>query len=518
MSSDGGKQRPLLRGGRARRVRRTALVTAAGLVLGITTPVPAEAHDRHRPDRHRDNVVIRWNEAGLEALVHANLGPPMAARALAVLHTCIYDAWAAYDRRAAGTQFGDRLRQPRWERTPWNEREAISYAAYTAAVDLFPDLRPKFDDLMDDLGYRRPRSRRAKSVGIRACRAVLKYRHTDGSNQLGELGDGPYSDYTGYTPANEPMHAEKMLDPGAVKDPNRWQPLIYTDANGKEKLQDYMGPHMGEVKPFALTSWDQFEVPPPARYGTRKYARQAREVMRTTARLTDREKAIAENWADEGPGTISPAGRWTRISQFVSRRDRHGVDEDAKLFFAVANAVFDAGTATWGMKRSYDYVRPITAIRYLYHGEKIRSWPEAGRRGRPKRIDGAEWWPYQPATFVTPSFAEYVSGHSAFGAAAAEALKSFTGSDRYGDSAVVRAGSSRVEPGLAPRRDVRLRWATFTQAAKQNAVSREYGGVHFRDGITSGLMLGRKAGRAAFRKAERLFRGVEVPPTGSAPQ
>jgi hypothetical protein len=430
----------------------------------------------------------------------------MVARGLAILHTCIYDAWAAYDRRAAGTRLGTRLRQPARERTAQNKNEAISYAAYTAAVDIWPELRPRFDALMADLGYSTPRSKRASAVGVRACQAVLEYRHSDGANQLGDLAEGAYSDYTGYAPVNEPMRVDEPLDVRTVKDPNRWQALIYTDQNGELKTQAYMGPHMGNVKPFAMSSWDQFKLPPPARYGSREYVKQARALVNYAANLTDRQKVITEHWADEGAGFVSPPGTWLKIGQFVSRRDHHNVDQDAKMFFAVANAIFDASIGVWGIKRQYDYARPITAVRYLYRGERIPSWPEAGRR--PKKIDGATWWPYQPVFFVTPAFAEYPSGHAAFGAAGGEVLKLFTGSDRYGDSVTVPAGSSRVEPGISPRRDITLSWQTFSAAVTENGISREYGGLHFKDGVVHGLTLGRKVGANTFAKATLLFAGI----------
>ena len=61
----------------------------------------------------------------------------MVARALAIVHTCIFDAWAAYDRRAIGTQMGRALKRPKQERTEANKAKAISFAAYRALVDLF---------------------------------------------------------------------------------------------------------------------------------------------------------------------------------------------------------------------------------------------------------------------------------------------------------------------------------------------------------------------------------------------
>ena len=100
------------------------------------------------------NVVIRWNQAALQGVRDSKFGPPMAARALAIVHTCITDAWAAYDARARNTQSGESLRQPRHERTKANKNKAISFAAYRAAVDLFPgDDTTVFRPLMEQLGY-----------------------------------------------------------------------------------------------------------------------------------------------------------------------------------------------------------------------------------------------------------------------------------------------------------------------------------------------------------------------------
>ena len=62
------------------------------------------------------NVLLRWNDAFLQGVRESRLGPPMVSRALAVAHTCIFDAWAAYDRLAVGTRLGGTLRRPARER------------------------------------------------------------------------------------------------------------------------------------------------------------------------------------------------------------------------------------------------------------------------------------------------------------------------------------------------------------------------------------------------------------------
>src|SRR5712692_2399116 len=102
-----------------------------------------------------DSVVLQWNAATLQAVRDTHPGPPICARMLAIVSTCTYDAWAAYDSLAVGTRLGDTLRRPTAERTPANKEKAISFAAYRALADLFPqpDQVQKFTDQMRSLGY-----------------------------------------------------------------------------------------------------------------------------------------------------------------------------------------------------------------------------------------------------------------------------------------------------------------------------------------------------------------------------
>jgi hypothetical protein len=178
----------------------------------------------------------------------------------------------------------------------------------------------------------------------------------------------------------------------------------------------------------------------------------------------------------------------------VSARDGHGDDQDVKLFFALANALFDAGIAAWDAKRAYDSQRPITAIRYLMRGKRMSGYGPQGPSGGLRTISGEAWVPYQPMTFPTPPFPEYVSGHSTFSAAAAEVLRLFTGSDGFGASYTKPALSLLVEPGL-PTQDMALAWPTF-------------GGIHFDDANLAGLEMGRKVGARAFELARAYWKGT----------
>jgi hypothetical protein len=336
-------------------------------------------------------------------------------------------------------------------------------------------------------------------VGNRAAAAVIAFRHADGSNQLGDLNPGPYSDYTGYTPVNTP---DQLIDA------NRWQPLRMSDGNGGFVVQKFVAPHWYKVKPFALKSADQFRPGPPAPVGSDEYVEQAEEVLAYSANLTDQQKVIAEYWAD-GPSSELPPGHWSLMAQFVSRRDGYSLDADVKLFFAVTNAVFDAGIAAWDAKRHYDYVRPVSAINALFAGTTVYAWAGPGLGTQP--IDGGSWRPYQPVTFVTPPFPEYISGHSCFSAAGAEVLRQFTGSDVFGFSITVPAGSSKVEPGLIPARDVILTWATFSDAADEAGISRLYGGIHFKQGDRTSRQIGRLVGAQAYAKALTYFNPRRLP-------
>ncbi|HLZ69337.1 MAG TPA: phosphoesterase [Dehalococcoidia bacterium] len=480
-----------------------ALATAGVLRGGSDDPALARSHERtpRRPLASADTIVVQWNNAALQAIRATKPGPPMVARALAILHTCIYDAWALYDPVAVGTRFGAEMRRPAADRTLTQKAEALSYAARHALSDLFPSEASRFDDLLTNLGYDPaavvPSIERPSGLGTLCAQAVLDFRHGDGANQTGSLRAGGYADYTGYMPVNTP---------DIVSDPNRWQPLRVPDGQGGFSVQQYIGPQWGLVTPFALTSGAQFRpVEGPATYGTARYRDQVDQMLAYSANLTDEQKVIAEYWAD-GPSSELPPGHWCLFGQFVSRRVGHDLDADVQLFFALANAVFDAGIAAWDAKRAYDSVRPVTAIRYLYSGQAVRAWGGPGQGTQ--TIDGGVWQPYQAATVVTPPFPEFISGHSTFSAAADEVLQRSMGSDAFGASVTVPAGHSRFEPGLVPAQDVTLDWETFSAAADQAGLSRRYGGIHFEQGDLVGRAIGRLVGAQVWDRAQAYLSGA----------
>jgi hypothetical protein len=444
----------------------------------------------------QENVALRWDQAALDAIRITRTSPPIAARDLAIVHTCMYDAWAAYDQVALGTRLGGRLRRPREERTTANKGKAVSFAAYRALVDLFPAQRTaNMDPLMEALGFNPADSsddtRTPTGIGNIACQAVLEFRHQDGSNQLGDLHPGAYSDYTGFTPANTGE---------VLKDPNRWQPLLVDGVP-----QRWLLPHWGMVTPFALIFGAQFRSVAlsqgPYVYPSAGYWKQALDVIELSAHLGDTEKVIAEYWAD-GSSTVTPPGHWHVFAHHISLRDRHSLDQDVKFFFILANALMDSSIAAWDVKRCTDFVRPVTVVRVLMSTREIRAWTGPGLGVR--SVFGRDFRSYLP----TPPFAGYISGHSAFSAAAAEILKRFAGSDDFGESFTAEPGSSLIEAGLTPSVPVTLSWPTFSDAADQAGMSRRYGGIHFEEDDLAGRALGRLVADEVWNKAATFIDGT----------
>lgn len=269
-------------------------------------------------------------------------------------------------------------------------------------------------------------------------------------------------------------------------------------------------------------------------------------------------RVLAEFWAD-GPSSETPPGHWNKLANeevvdhpnFEPRMGGTGpllddLEWDVKMYLALNGALHDVAVSVWGVKRHYDYVRPISSIRHLGQnnlfpeepglievitsassavGERhehlasfvgqtaLYTWP--GEPANPAtEYSGAEWimawdWlPYQRDTFVTPAFAGYVSGHSGFSRAAAEVLAEMTGSEFFpGGMASYTFGEGNLEFEYGPSADVTLQWATYYDAADQAGLSRIYGGIHVSPDDGPGRIMGSKCGLAAWELAQKYYDG-----------
>lgn len=281
----------------------------------------------------------------------------------------------------------------------------------------------------------------------------------------------------------------------------------------------------------------------------------------------DYARVLAEFWAD-GPDSETPPGHWFTILNYVNdhpllekRFEGKGeilsdLEWDVKAYLSLGGAMHDAAIAAWGIKGYYDYIRPVSAIRYMGRkgqstdpnlpsfdpegfplipgyielvksgeslaGEndenvgkvKLYAWrgpdaiqdPTADVAGV-NWILAEEWWPYQRPTFVTPPFAGYISGHSTYSRAAAEVLTLLTGDPFFpGGMGEFHAPKDQFlvfEKG--PSTDVTLQWATYRDASDQTSLSRIWGGIHPPADDIPGRVIGEKVGVAAFRLATQYF-------------
>ena len=281
----------------------------------------------------------------------------------------------------------------------------------------------------------------------------------------------------------------------------------------------------------------------------------------------DYARVLAEFWAD-GPDSETPPGHWFTILNYVSdhplskktfgnsTRELQALEWDVKSYLTLSGAMHDVAINIWGIKGYYDYIRPISAIRYMaskgqstdmalpnYHPHglplienliavisegdalagsnnqhlgkiKVKSWKGPDFINDPAMdfagvdwILGTRWWPYQRPSFVTPPFAGYLSGHSAFSRAASEVLTLITNDAFFpGGMGVFDVAQNEFlvfEQG--PSESFSLQWATYRDASDQTSLSRIWGGIHPPIDDIKGRIIGDKIGKEAFDFASTYF-------------
>ena len=284
----------------------------------------------------------------------------------------------------------------------------------------------------------------------------------------------------------------------------------------------------------------------------------------------DYGRVLAEFWAD-GPASETPPGHWFTILNYVSDHPLlekrfsgtgpilSNLEWDVKCYLTLSGAMHDSAVNIWGLKGYYDYIRPVSAIRYMAwkgqssdgalpsydpHGlpliigrielieigdplagagdenvgkVKIYAWKGPDYIGNPETdiahvgwILGTRWWPYQRPTFVSPPFAGYLSGHSAFSRAAAETMTLMTGTEYFpGGMGVFDAEQNEFlvfEEG--PTETIELQWATYRDASDQTSLSRIWGGIHPPIDDIRGRIIGHKIGTDAYALALDYFNGT----------
>lgn len=440
--------------------------------------------------------------------------PTIISRQMAMALSAMYEAWSVYDEKAIPAYNDPSKKRPQSERTAENRTKAMSAAVHEALLAQFPDDQAWITAQMHKLDARIKNSSDATvTLGRELASTMLIMRENDGSNHNGKHSKSsgkPYSDYTGYQSVNPP---------GQVLDPDKWGPLPFADGKGGYFYPNYLTPHFHLVKPFALESGDQFRPGPQPKVGDPQLLKETEEVIQFNASLTLEQKAIVEFMRD-GPRSTGQSGHWLKFAQDVSRRDKHNLDQDVKLFFAIGNICMDAFIAAWDAKRAYDSSRPWHLVRHYFKGKTIPGYKGPGQGVG--EIPADAWHPYSPDVFITPPFPGYVSGHSTVSAASARILELFTGSDHYGFKEIREAGSLTEEK--FPCRDrqkiegkypsdmkqkcmVTLDLPTFSATAQMAGISRVMGGYHIQADNIEGLNLGKKVADFSWKVYQRYFEG-----------
>jgi len=262
-------------------------------------------------------------------------------------------------------------------------------------------------------------------------------------------------------------------------DPSRWQPTPPAYMDGIE-------PHWNKIRPFVIDSAGQFKPTPPPPFSMKEgsdFYKEVKEVYDISNEITEKgdtseEIEIAQFW-DCNPYVsvtrghlmfatkkITPGAHWIGITKIACRKTNSSFDDTLYAYTKASIAMSDAFISCWDEKYRSNLIRPETLINEHFN---------------------ENWKPI----LQTPPFPEYTSGHSVVSGAAAIALTDIFGDDFAFDD------DTELRYGLPVRS-----FNSFNEAANEAAISRMYGGIHYRTAVEIGVKQGRDLGRFVLQKLE----------------
>jgi len=385
----------------------------------------------------------------------AGFTPPVAARTYGYLGLTLYEAVVggipdhkSLQGAVQGLKAGD-LPAPESGKTyHWGEcaNRALSVmmlklyptaslddlAAVTATERKYEDL---FQQEVDEETFDR-----SKNYGTALAEAMFKYAASDGQSRA----------FTSNFPAT---YVAPIFVGAWVPTPPAFQ---------KIPLQ----PYWGNVRTFHTQSVTATQPPAHPAYSTdpnSAFYKEGVEVLNVSKSLTEEQKKIANYWSDDPGKTATPPGHSISIARIVLEKEKANLALAAETYAKTGMAVHDAFVSCWKCKYDFNLMRPVTYIRQTL---------------------GEPGW---NSILPTPPFPEYSSGHSVQSGAMAAVLSEIFGSN-YGFTDNTHA--SRTDIDGAPRT-----YRSFTEAAQEAAISRLYGGIHYKAGIDFGVEQGKKVGQ-----------------------
>jgi hypothetical protein len=422
-------------------LQRTAASAVGLLAIGATRSAPASAVAWPGASAYDAEVPTAWFDLAL-GLVRTTPGfsPPVAARAFGYTGVAFYEAVVPgiTKRRSFAGVLNGLTRAPGPTDSAYHWPTVANSALATILRLLFPTTSSANVAAIDGLERRFAREthatlpfgiyKRSVARGTEVARHAFDWSPPDGGHEAFR------NNFPAYTPPSGP---------------GLWVPT-------PPGLLPALQPYWGANRPFVLGSGESCSPGPPPSFsesvGSAFYV-EARECYRVTSDLTPEQKAIARFWSDDPGQTATPPGHSLSILNQVARELNLTLDRAAEAYAKVGVAVADSFVACWRTKYQYNLLRPVTYIRSV--------------------ID-----PSWTSLLVTPPFPEYTSGHSVQTAAAAQVLTSLFGQLAFTDH-------THDTRGLPPRA-----FSSFGAAAEEAAISRLYGGIHFRAAIERGLEQG----------------------------
>ena len=425
--------------------RRAVLAALAGLPA---LPTALAASQSTPPPVLRD-----WYRLVLELVRHtATYSPPVASRAFAYVGVTAFEAVAGGDPALvslAGQLNGLTAVPARDPALAYDEALVLNAALEAAISSFFGNTGPSGQQAMARMASRKQTrlsegvdgeiAARSIAQGKAVADHILVWSQTDGGAVVENMGF-PYD----YTPQPGPEH---------------WVPTSTI-----RQQQAPLLPNWGNNRTFAMPAGATCALSAPPAYSEdpqSEFYVQAKEVYDAVNGLTPEQKAIARFWSDDPMLSPTPPGHWVSIACEILEAQGQPESRCAEVLALVGIAVADAFIGCWQSKYEYDLVRPVTYI---------------------KRVIDPKWEPL----LITPPFPEYPSGHSTQSGAAAEVLTAVFG------SGFAFTDSTHVDDGIPARN-----FPDFWAAADEAAISRLYGGIHYRAAIDRGLDQGRCIGAYA---------------------
>ena len=419
--------------------RRALLLGAASMALLAGAPALALS------DKRSTEVLGTWYKLLLELIRHtANYSPPVASRAFAYLGVAIFEAVASGDPalRSLAGQVNGLTAGPIRENAAYDDACVLHGALVHALNAHFGNTGPTGQRAMSAMSERlgavagegvAPEvMARSLGFGTAISEHILQWSATDGGAVIENMGF-PYEYVLG---------AQRFS----------WAPTSTVAVQQRPLL-----PNWGNNRAFTLPADDPCGLPLPTAYSeepTSAFYAEAMEVYEVSKTLTNAQKSIAHFWSDDPMLSPTPPGHWISIALQIFERDDVPLALRAETMALLGMALADGFIACWRSKFEVDLLRPITYIR---------------------RLIDKKWEPL----LNTPPFPEYPSGHSSQSGAAAGVLAALYGTN------FAFTDATHEDDGIAPRD-----FPSFQAAAEEAAISRLYGGIHFRPGIEMGLVQG----------------------------